>query len=485
MKMNIIKSSAKVLLGAALVVGFTGCEDLEVENLNEPDRNAILQNPEEYLAILEGQYASWWDGTEKSDPHWGLSITGHSMTSSWGNWAGQDLGTIPRIQLENTLTYNRRGVMTGPWYNLNGALAAANDVMKFLTVDNVKVIVGGVDKTQEAIAVGKGIQGLALGSLGLLFDQAFVVDETSDIESGITMVPYDQVISAARQKLAEAIQIASTNNFNVRMFNDIGWTSAQFAQYLRTQSAKLEALSARNAGETTSNTNWAEVLQLTNAGIDFDVNVLGDGGTVWWNRIKLQGQDQGWAQVSSRVINMMDSRMPYPWPDGVNTLPTPTDPRDARMTTDMTIARAPFQAARGYYFFSQYVYGRFLSYRANLNTNMLHMLVADNDLLRAEALVRTNGSKAQAAELINKTRVTRGGLTPMTGAESNDVLLTAILYEQLVELGWTNLHSNGYFYRRASTLPAMQLFPGTIPHLPVPAQELTVLGLPLYSFGGA
>ncbi|MFC2188939.1 hypothetical protein ACFCT7_16630, partial [Fulvivirgaceae bacterium LMO-SS25] len=308
----------------ALVVGFTGCEDLEVENLNDPDRAKILQNPAEYIQILEGQYGSWWNGTEKSDPHWGLAVTGHSMTSSWGNWAAQALGTIPRTQYENTLTFTYRPFVNTPWYSLNGALAGANDVMRFITVDNIPVIVDGVDRTQEAIALGKGIQGLALGSLGLLFDQAFVVDETSDIESGVTMVPYDQVISAARQKLAEAIQVASTNSFNVRIFNDIGWTSAQFAQYLRTQSAKLEALSARNASETTSNTNWAEVLQLANAGISEDVNVLGDGGTVWWNRIKIQGQDPGWAFVSSRIINMMDDRMPYPWPDGVNSVAVPS-----------------------------------------------------------------------------------------------------------------------------------------------------------------
>ena len=485
MKMNIIKSSAKWLLGAALVVGFTGCEDLEVENLNNPDRSKILENPAEYIQIIEGQYATWWNGTEKSDPHWGLQVAGEQMTSSWGNWAAQDLGTIPRIQLENTLTYARRAVMTTPWYNLNAALAGTNDVMRFITVENIPVIVDGVDRTQEAIALGKGLQGLALGSLGLLFDQAFAVDETSDIEAGITMVPYDQVISLARQKLNEAIQIASTNSFNVRIFNNIGWTSAQFAQYLRTQSAKLEALSSRNASETTSSTNWAEILQLTNAGIQAPVNVLGDGGIVWWNRIKIQGQDAGWAFVSSRVINMMDNRMPYPWPDGVNSLPVPSDPRDRRMTTDFRTSAPPFQAARGYYFFSMYYYQRFQSYRANLNTEMVHMLVADNDLLRAEALVRTNGSKAQAAELINKTRVTRGGLAPLTGAESNDVLLAAILYEELVELGWTNLHSNGFFYRRATTVGSQQLLPGTIPHMPVPAQELNVLGLPEYSFGGA
>ena len=467
-----------------MMLGIISCEDLEVENLNEPTRDQVFQDPAEYLQILESAYGTWWNGLEKNSPNWGLSVTGESMTSSWGNWGAQDLGTIPRQQLQNNLTYANREVMTVPWASLNSALANVNAIMKLIIVDNVPVIIDGVDRTQEAIAIGRGMQGLALGSLGMLFDQAYILDENSD-PTQLEFLPYDQVISAARQKLNEAIQISSSTSFTVNIFNSIGWSSAQYAQYLRTMSAKFEAFSARNAQETTADTNWEEILQLTSNGVTSTVNVLGDGGTVWWSRIKIQGQDPGWAFVSSRIVNMMDDRMPYPWPNGVNSVAVPSDPKDDRMALDYRTSAPPFQAARGYYFFSMYYYQRFQSYRSNLNTEMVHMLVAENDLLRAEALVRTGGSKVQAADLINTTRVGRGGLTPLTGSESNDVLLEAIVYERLAELPWTNTLSNGYFIRRGTTVQSMQLIPGTIPHLPVPAQELELFGIPYYTFGGA
>ncbi|MFZ6666289.1 hypothetical protein [Peijinzhouia sedimentorum] len=484
MKKSKIQSPFKIIwLGAILMTGFVACEDLEVENLNEPNQDQIYSLPEEYLPLIESSYATWWNALEKSDPNWGLSVAGESMTSSWGNWAAQDLGTIPRQQLQNNLTYSNRAVMTTPWNTLNSALATTNAIMRKIVVDNIPVIDGaGEDRTQEALALGRGMQGLALGALGMLFDQAYILDENSDLEQ-LEFLPYDQVISASRQKLSEAIQIASSNTFTVNILNS-EWSSAQLAQYFSTMSAKIEAFSARNAQETTANVNWEEILQLTNNGISTDISVLGDGGSQWWNRIKLQGQDPGWAFVSSRIVNMMDDRMPYPWPTGVNSVAVPSDPKDDRMATDYKTSAPPFQAARGYYFFSMYYYQRFQSYRANLNTEIVHMLVAENDLLKAEALVRTGGSKVTAANLINETRVERGGLAPLTGSESNDVLLAAIVYERLAELPWTNTLTNGFFIRRGTTVTNMQLLPGTIPHLPVPAQELELFGLPYYSFGG-
>ena len=109
--------------------------------------------------------------------------------------------------------------------------------------------------------------------------------------------------------------------------------------------------------------------------------------------------------------------------------------------------------------------------------------VAEKDLLRAEALVRTGGSRDEAAELINRTRVARGGLTPLTGGDSDEDLLYAIYYERLVELGWGG-GGTGYFVRRMTTVPELLPEPGMIEHLPVPARELNILGLDVYTFGG-
>src|SRR5207248_4287676 len=62
------------------------------------------------------------------------------------------------------------------------------------------------------------------------------------------------------------------------------------------------------------------------------------------------------------------------------------------------------------------------------------VLAAENDLLWAEGLIRT--SAPGAAALINKTRVTRGGLTPAADADS--YLLSELQYEQDSELPGSN-----------------------------------------------
>ncbi|MDQ3515181.1 MAG: RagB/SusD family nutrient uptake outer membrane protein, partial [Gemmatimonadota bacterium] len=110
-----------------------------------------------------------------------------------------------------------------------------------------------------------------------------------------------------------------------------------------------------------------------------------------------------------------------------------------------------------------------------------YILAAESDLIRAEALIRSGGSRTTAAQLINNSRVGRGQLTPLTGAESDAVLLTEIDYEREVELMFTN--GWDLFRARHGLVDRLQI--GTWRHLPIPAKELETLGLPIYTFGGA
>jgi hypothetical protein len=128
------------------------------------------------------------------------------------------------------------------------------------------------------------------------------------------------------------------------------------------------------------------------------------------------------------------------------------------------------------------------------------VLPAENDLLIAEALVRTGGDKARAASLINTTRVGRGNLPALSGGSSANDLLAAIFYERDVELMGVGA-GQGWFDRRRidknltyGSIPigntwgfrggsGLQL--GTPRHLPLPAKELETLGLPVYTYGGA
>jgi len=101
-----------------------------------------------------------------------------------------------------------------------------------------------------------------------------------------------------------------------------------------------------------------------------------------------------------------------------------------------------------------------------------------NDLLWAEGLLRSGGSAAQAAALINNSRVGRGGLPPLTGAEGTAALLTALQYEQDIE--FMGQGATPFFNRRRIDA----LVTGTPRHMPVPAKELDVLVREIYTFGG-
>jgi hypothetical protein len=103
-----------------------------------------------------------------------------------------------------------------------------------------------------------------------------------------------------------------------------------------------------------------------------------------------------------------------------------------------------------------------------------------NDLVWAEAeLRRSGGSLATAANLINNTRVDRGGLAPATAAEGQAALLAKLVYEQEVEL--LGLGPLPFYQRRRV---AGGLLAGTPREMPVPAKELGVKGEAFYTFGG-
>jgi hypothetical protein len=130
---------------------------------------------------------------------------------------------------------------------------------------------------------------------------------------------------------------------------------------------------------------------------------------------------------------------------------------------------------------SPYYHNRYYDYSSDGNDELgptPWMLAAESDLVRAEALIRSGGSLATAAALINNTRVTRGNLPPATAADGNATLLADIDYERDVEL----LSTNGYTLFQRRHVDGLKK--GTVLQLPIPAKELETLALPIYTFGG-
>lgn len=505
-----LRTKIKSFFAASLLlVGFASCEDLEVENLNALDINGVLANPGEYPALVQGAYGQWWQQTQISYPNMYWSVAAQVMSSSWTNYAMFDGGRIPARPFVNSNTASTRLVNRNPWRGIYNSIGPVNDVLKVMNANfDGKAIdpETGEDNTAIVLANARMMQGLALGWVSMIFDRGFIVsEELTDEELGsLEFQNYRDCADAAKARFLEAADLFDSNpNITFNGFNGVTLPAAEAARFARSYAAKIEVFSARNAEQTVNETDWAQVLQLTTNGITGDIAPNGDGGNDWWTRALWNGQFSGWVRASQRMINMMEGgtggrdiqneadtdpdhpTAPYPWADNVLSYPEITNPRDERILTDFTYSSSvPFRSDRGFYIFGNYTYSRY-DYFVNDNRvgAMPHFTVTENNLLRAEALIRTGGSKIEAAQLINDTRVTRGGLPALTGLESDAELLKQVTYERLVELSW-HASGNGFFSRRITTTEEFKLPPGVALSMPVPASELQALGLPIYSFGG-
>ena len=280
--------------------------------------------------------------------------------------------------------------------------------------------------------------------------------------------------------------------------------------------AELLAYFPRNASENAQVT-WQQVATyasegLSNGGVDWgffhDSIEFFDGTKQWGNDIATTRVDTRVARLITDGPDGEAKRHKDPWPEATDGDGQPnafdhrlgngtwgedddflgmgTLPWDGGEGTDFAFASAAiFRPARG-----QYHQGNLGAIRYSFLAYPGYGLPGEdgtgfapqytptvNDLLWAEALIET-GNLAQGAALINNTRVARGNLPAATAAQGKAALLTALRYEQDVEL-FTFAANNYYNRRRIDGLKAM-----TPRQMPVPAKELQVLQKEIYTFGG-
>ena len=477
----------KLLLLFGVLLMLTSCEDTDIQNPNSPTSAAVLGAPTDYQAIVDGAYYSWWNALHKYSPYFTLNVAADFATSSWGNFGMRDVGTISapyglgnHSAINNSTTYGSRAFITTPYYGLSQAIVSVNTIFNEIIVNGTSVIENdGTDNTNHVLATGYFARGLSYGYLSLLYDKSFVFIEGGEA-AGLTtdaLKPYTEVSMQAISDLEQAISLANgLGSMEVNGFNGLTLGKAEFIQLANSYIAKFTAQLARTSSENATS-DWAKVLTTANAGITFDLAPIGDGGTVWWHGNYYFG-NPGWIRLDQKVVNMVDSSQPFPFPaSGSYTIPT-TMP-DARFGVGKDFrpqATIPFRSDRGTYFYSYYTISRYEAYRTNLTLPMVTFPEVENDLLKAEALIRTSGDLNMAATLINKTRVTRGGLSPAQGSDSD--LMDKLFYERY--LNAYEGPGSPFFDRRRTD----DLGPKQFKDLPIPALELQTIGAEVYTTGG-
>jgi hypothetical protein len=502
------RSYLATLAGAVLLAG---CQDLAVTNPNRADRDRATKQATSVESFVSSSFRNWWPTAHDNYPSWALSTIANDVTSGFADYGQLEVSTEPRAGWNNSSVNARRNVNQLPWRDLYATISTVNDAL--IATDAGLVIVDEA-QTARARAVAKFVQGISHGSLGMLYDQAFIVDEklALDTVTAPAFHPYPAVLAASIAQLDEAAAIASTHSFTLPaaswLYMDM--TSTEVARLANSFSARILASGARTRAEREA-VDWNDVIRRIDAGIQTDfapaaqTEVLEDNWKRLLARLRTVGRpsDYGrpsywtlgpadstdgfknWAAkpVASRVAFQMrtrDRRIQGPL--------GPTDPGKYFVYNQNDI----FAAARGSYRYSHYAFTRWGTGTSWTSGPQPALTVTEMDLLKAEALIRV-GRAAEAVPLINKTRVANGQLPPVTvEGPPNEAgcvprklngdcgsLWDALRYEKRIEVYGVDGTLAFFDARGWQTMPE-----NSIIHFPVPGSELETLRLPNYTFGG-
>jgi hypothetical protein len=509
-----IKLTQIAALSAAVVA--MGCGNLDVPNPNAPDAQRALSDPAALEAVGAGTLRTWVNTWSQCEGTCVFNTQAQSYSASWNNFNMNFYSSIDADGTRNSRSWQNDPAASGrtsveaPWSGYYSAISSATDVLAALRKGGVKLSNDANTKRLETIAALT--QAMSLMQIALLYDKGYIVDETIDI-AALQYSNRKAMRDDVLKKLDAVIVLAGANTFTTQA----GWlngptlTNVQVAQLANTLAAMTLAYYPRNAAET-AQVDWNRVVTYASRGISsgtsFSFTFVGDGCTAWCPEMLSWFNSMDTGRVSTRVAAMLDPvTQRHPWPTGGNPRPNSPDrrlgdgsfgnagmvsgfgnsPRTANAGTDFAwSSQAIFNAARGTYHQSNIAHIRY-DLTGTQDPSGIYFAfgpaplinAAVNDLLWAEALIRTNGNLATAATLINKTRVTRGNLPAAAAGDGATTLTARLQYEQEIEL--MGLGPIPYYNRRRID----GLLPGTPRELPVPAKELGVFGQPLYTWGGA
>jgi hypothetical protein len=426
------------MLVAALLAA---CNDpLTVDDSNQPDRTRVLATPGDLEVVTVGAFRTLHNGSIGSAGA-GTDLrllAGESSTSTQSYDAF--MAAIPRQAI-----WNPRG---GSGYFANTfapqSLAArtAADGLNLMNVGRISL--GSAAQNARFRAFAWFALGVAHGNLALTYDSAAIVDS----HAALTVIPglsgYREVMAAALANLDSALTwtsiattAAGTNGFPLpsTWMNGSPLTAAQFVQLIRSYKAHFRADVARTKAEGDS-VDWNAVLGDASNGITSDFQITTQASPSW--SVNLAAAIGGGAinqfyQLYAGMADTsggfdtwlrtpLDSKIPFlvitpdrRFPQGTTRAAqranSPAPPTGVQYFRNRSTTDLPSLDTYGTSFYEWYrLYTWYYSSAGGSYPVFSHN---QNDMLQAEALIRT-GNIAAAAALIDIYR-TRAGLPALSG----------------------------------------------------------------------
>jgi hypothetical protein len=462
-----------------LILSFTSCEDLNVENLNQPDRERALASDADVINLIDGAVTDnifhligfsgiYYDNMSDQ------STTTNAFRSFWS------FANEPREQINNSPTNSDLGNHVGSsWSSLNSFINTANTLITLIENDG-KILIDGLgnDVTTSKLAASYFVKGLSQGYLSLIYDKGFIVDPDTDL-AALEFKTYKEMMESSLANLDMAISLAG-NSAQLRLHSQYTASNTVFKQLMNSFAAKILIGNARTNSEHLT-TDMSRVMAYANAGITADFDPPARQSILFnnyqdWRTFYIAGQ--GYLPTDLKVIHQLDPNYPVDYPTDPSIILAPAESDDPRLDYFSYTATFGFlRESRGRHLFTNYFNERkFSDNNRNVDGIPLDIfMLGELQYIKAEA----SSSASQAASYLNSSpRSTVGGITtPATDADVEK----ALLYEYAVELDLNaSIGTNWFFMRRYDMLQ-----PGTPLQYPVPATELEIIGGEFYTFGGA
>ena len=540
---------SRALSGMLVVAAFAACKDpLTVDNWNNPDRARVLARASDVEVLIKGGFKTIFNGTYGSD-----GIAPGARTMSWenasnlNNWGLGPRSAIPRVFIDNGRGNAFYAENVTDWNAISRAIRSSADGIN--KMDGLTLGSAAVDA--RARAFGWFSLGVAMGYLAADYDSSTIVDPHQDIALIPDLSDYATTNAAALTAFDSALAWTNTAKtvtggyaagtmYDNTWINGVTFTPDQFTQLIRTYKAYFRANNARTPTERAA-VDWAKVRDDAANGITADLLVT-TGSTVGWTAVGNQWWlYQQWGQLHQLIGGMADSscviasgalaacgsagaaRQYDNWlalssADKVQFLIRTPDLRFPQGTTRAAqIAASPATPTGRLYFrnrasadpdaapwSSYYDWYRMLAWNNASRVGPFPTFVkAQNDLLRAEALIRL-GDIPGAAALIDISRVA-SGLPALTGVVTTATqpvpggnacvphvpqaptylttacgnIMEALKWEYRMETMYVSYVSQWYSGRGWGDLPE-----GTAVHWPVPYQEMDTRRHPFYNLAG-
>lgn len=506
-----------------IMVAIVGCQDLSIDNENDPDRRRSLTTPEDISNIISTSWLKYWNMTHQNYASAApMPQFGDEATNTFSSYM---FGQEPRQSFPNN-DATGFGLAELPWFEFHAGMANTVDGLKAIELDGI--IIPEIEEiadqelspettTEMVRAFGWFNHGLLYSYIGLIYDQSSLVDVNTDLVSSedLEFKPYTEIAAFAINSLNKAIDAAeNAEPFQTpeSWMGGISLDNEGLAKLANSYIARLMVYMPRNPEER-AQVDWEKVIDHIDNGITEDFSPVMSTASTFYSFYmnvtqagfiiahKADYKLIGPADVSGNYEEWMDT----PLRDRGAILITSPDRRitgtdslgNLDPETDGSIFRyAPDvanNATTEQYLFSYY---QWFGDGGVWNSGEKAIIsVKEMNLLKAEAHLRKNNPQPSlAADIINITRVNNGQLPAITGngiPESADcvprtqdgaecgTIYDALHHERMIELIGMDAWRAWFDRRGFGTLA-----PRTFEQIPVSYRELEALGMDIYTYGG-